>query len=204
MTVHADDVQQAGPIPPEPRRGMLGRRLAFREPSPEELDQLLSPESLTEGPGEESPEAGAGFDSADRPSDASDPSGSAETGSPGSDTRAGKRRTIFASEEAKRTARNGVFLASVQAHRLLVRTQEQAALNLYVADEEDQANIGDPLANIAARRTGAVSDNPDVNDAIQGLLGFGNYLVKQFQLSMIAKRQHMEAGAPETIPGEVA
>lgn len=214
MTVHADaDVQQQQEpeplVPPRQERGsFLGRRLAFREPSPEELSHLLSPTEETTpaaAPGEESHAAEDVSGSAGPWSDESGQSDSADTSSPASGTRAGKSSTKFASEELRKTARNGVFLASVQAQRLLVRTQAQAELNLYIADDDDQANIGDPLADIAARRSGgAISDNPDVNSAIQALMGFGNYVVKQFQLSMIAKKYDAAAAAPEVIPGEVA
>jgi hypothetical protein len=187
---------------------MLGRRLAFREPTPEEMDAILSPgQSPEPATGEPPLEEGPGFDSAGLPSDESDRSGSAATGGAPSDTpdsEKKKRRPIFASEETKKTFRNGVFLTSVQAHRMLARTEGQIRANLYLADEEDQANIGDPLANIAARRTGISSDNPDVNDAVAGLIGFANYLVKQFSLSMIARRLDAEANPPQVIPGEVA
>jgi hypothetical protein len=206
VTVHDADAQRDETTPPSPRpRGVLGRRLAFREPSPEELETMLSPEAgrppLT---GEEPLEEDPGFDSAGPPSGESDP-GSGETSSGQSDTRAGRRGPLkVASDEARQMAHNGVFLASVRVQAMLARSQEQIDLGMYVADEQDQEQIGTPLADIAARRAGVSSDNPDVNDAISALIGVANYVVKQVQLSAVARRMHREATPPQIIPGEVA
>lgn len=209
MTLHDAEAPPAGEPTPSPRpRGMLGRRLAFREPSPEEMEELLGPRIPNPGEsqettGEELPGEAPGFDSAGPPSGDPDPSDRAETGEERSGTRASKK-TIFASEESKRLARNGVLLVGSRAHEWFARTEGQIRAGLYLADEEDAENIGDPLANIAARRTGISSDNPDVNDAIAGLIGFGNYLVKQFVRATVAARVDREAAPPQVIPGEVA
>lgn len=211
MTLHDAEAPPAGEPTPSPRpRGMLGRRLAFREPSPEEMEELLAPRipspgesPETPGTGEELPGEDPGFDSAGPPPGESDRSESAATGEKRSATQ-GSKRTIFASEENKQLARNAVLLGSVRVHQVLARTEGQIRAGLYLAEDEDAENIGDPLANIAARRTGISSDNPDVNDGIAAAIGFANYIVKQFTRAMVAKRFDADAAAPQTIPGEVA
>lgn len=215
MTLHDAEAPPAGEPTPSPRpRGMLGRRLAFREPSPEELGELLSPTTPSPGqspaPGteapatEELPGEAPGFDSAGPPSDEKSSRSSEPTSSEPSDTPGGKKRAIFASEENKKLARNAVLLGSYRAQQILARTEGQIRAGLYLADDEDAENIGDPVANIVARRTGVSSDNPDVNDGIAALVGFANYVAKQFTRAMVAKRWDAEASAPQVIPGEVA
>ena len=180
--------------------------MAFREPSPEEMESLLGPtipSPASPGTTEPPPAEDPGFDSAGPPPGESDPSASAGTGDQGSATRASERKGIFASEENKKLARNAVLIGSYRAHQMLARTQGQIRAGLYLADDEDAEHMGDPLANIAARHTGISSDNPDVNDGIAALIGFANYVAKQFTRAMLAKRLDQEANAPQVIPGEV-
>lgn len=50
---------------------------------------------------------------------------------------------------------------------------------VWIADDEDAANIGDPLARIAARHTPLAGDAPsDVVDGIEAMFGTAAYATK--------------------------
>lgn len=70
-----------------------------------------------------------------------------------------------------------VGIASIGVGWLRARRHGPAIAKAWIADEADQANIGDPLARIAARRipAGVGHAAPDVVDGIDALMGTVNY-----------------------------
>lgn len=74
-------------------------------------------------------------------------------------------------------ARTAVGIASIGVGWLRARRHGPAIAQAWMADEEDQANIGDPLARIAARRIPVAAGQaaPDVVDGIDALMGTVNY-----------------------------
>jgi hypothetical protein len=94
-------------------------------------------------------------------------------------------------------ARQAVLVASGMAHRFATTSQAQVMVGLYLADDEDAERIGDPLARIAGRRVkdSAAIANPDVADAISGLLGFAGYMSKQ--IVKLSQARQFEGGDVE-------
>jgi hypothetical protein len=102
----------------------------------------------------------------------------------------------------KATTRKAVLISTSLAHRLAARSELEKRAGLYIADEQDQELIGDPIANVLHRRGGGVSKlSPDANDALSGLMGFANYIAKQ--VALIGEiRDHEQAASSE--PQQVA
>lgn len=169
--------------------------LGFRQP-----EETGEPETTIPSPAS-SPEATApavdelGQDSAHVWADESDPHESAAGTSSKGSTRVGNPLVGQALTE---TFRNGVIIASHQAHTLLVRTQGQLETGLYLADEDDAANIADPLARITARREGLGEVNPDTADMLSALMGLAGYATKQINKNAVAKKIDLRNAGVET------
>jgi hypothetical protein len=73
-------------------------------------------------------------------------------------------------------ARGAVLTASLYVHQALARTEPEQAEDVWVARDQDQAQIGDPLASIATRR-GANVLNPDVASLIEAGIGLVAYAI---------------------------
>lgn len=73
-------------------------------------------------------------------------------------------------------ARGAVLTASLYVHQALARTEPEQAEDVWVARDQDQAQIGDPLASIATRR-GANVLNPDVASLIESGIGLLAYAI---------------------------
>lgn len=89
--------------------------------------------------------------------------------------------------------RTAVGIASLGIGWLRARQRHAPAIaGAWIADEQDQAAIGDPLARIAARRVPAVAGaaNPDVADGIEAVMGTVNYGLRHFD----AEAQMLAAG----------
>lgn len=95
----------------------------------------------------------------------------------------------------KKTVRSGIGIGSAIAHKVGARTEGQQQVGLYLADDEDQAAIGDPLAEIAHRKGGIAGGkmNQDTADFLQSMFGMANYITKQV-LRLTAARE-IDAGA---------
>jgi hypothetical protein len=155
-------------IPPRRPTGPL----TFRPPattSPE-LEPSPSPDDLLGG----SPS----------PSDAMPDENTGPATSPRSSSRGSSGRTT-SKEILRKAARALVEVVGGYANDYLARDAAAQQVEMYVADEEDQEAIGDPLAEIAHRR-GRMGEfaSPDVADAIDAMIGLTIYAVK-----LLAKRK---------------
>jgi hypothetical protein len=98
------------------------------------------------------------------------------------------------------TFRNGVIIASHQAHTYLARTQGALETQLYLADSDDAENIADPLARIAQRREGIGQVSPDTADLMAAMMGLAGYATKQIQKQAIAKKIDQANAAGQVVP----
>jgi hypothetical protein len=93
-------------------------------------------------------------------------------------------------------ARGAVLTFSLYVHSALARTDAEKAMSVWIADEEDQAQIGDPIATVAQRRgaaAGLVSkDTAALIEAGIGLLAYG---VKNVKKVLAARRAVKQAAA---------
>jgi hypothetical protein len=138
------------------------------------------PESLSDpldGPGSDS---GTGWPSEpglDESDLDSDPISSSES------SRADKPAALLSQAQMRATARSAVKIGSGMAHTVAAKSEAQKAVGLYLADDDDAANIGNPLADVMHRRGDIVGGklSPDANDFLRSLMGVAGYLTKQIQ-----------------------
>jgi hypothetical protein len=104
----------------------------------------------------------------------------------------------------KATARKGVLIATSMAHRIAAKSELERAAGLYIADDQDQELIGDPVANLLHRRGGIAGGkmSEDANDALSALMGLANYIGKQVALTV--QIQQAQTGRLQPAEGEVA
>lgn len=165
------------------RRPPLG--IGFLQP--EEPETIPSP-SPSSTPPLESPEDVGGWDSEGASPDSEPSESPAGTSSRGSTPVAEQKvASPLAGEGMRETFRNGVIIASHQAHKMLVKTQGQLEAGLYIADEQDAAAVGDPLARIAGRRDALGVVSPDTADLMAAMMGLAGYASKQIQRQQMAK-----------------
>ena len=152
-----------------------------------------SPAAATDGlsgPGESTP------NSDEQPEQPSTTNGSSPTSS------TGKKLT---KEKLTEYLGRGVDVAGKLGWKYLARTEEQQAVGLYIADEEDAANIARPVASMLTRRGVSVpgGDPSDVVDLVMGVVGYG---AKQFERWMAARelRQQRKADTHGTLDQEPA
>jgi hypothetical protein len=98
------------------------------------------------------------------------------------------------------TFRNGVIIASHQAHTYLARTAGQLEAGLYMADEDDAERIADPLARIAQRREGIGQVSPDTADLMAAMMGLAGYATKQIQKQATAKKIDLRNQGIQVVP----
>jgi len=117
------------------------------------------------------------------PEQPSETSGSSQTSS------TGKKLTR---EKLGQYIGSGVDMAGKLGWKYLARTEEQQAVGLYIADEEDAENIARPVASMLTRRGVSVpgGDPSDVVDLVMGVVG---YAAKQFERWMAARELHKQA-----------
>lgn len=77
--------------------------------------------------------------------------------------------------------RGAVKVAGVQANRFLARDHVERQQGLWLTDPEDEREIAEPIAAIAARRPG-IQTSPDLADAIAAAIALVGYALKQLQL----------------------
>jgi hypothetical protein len=190
----ASQPSSPGPIPSQSRAGSLF--FSGSQPEPEGMAEAAA--SLQEP--SLSP-SDAGSDSAgDWPSNDSDPDEDL-TGPSDSSADGGPLKPL-GKAALRATTRKGVLIATSMAHRVAARTELERQAGLYIADEQDQELIADPIANILHRRGGVATKlSPDANDALSGLMGFANYVAKQ--VALIGEIRAAEAPAA-TDPQQVA
>lgn len=179
----------APPLPPQPRRPK-GFGLTFRSPDPAATSPLADPTTVPGSPQLEattepvSPEAGS-------------PSGSGESSDAPSESRSetsSKASSAEANPLSKATLNKamgqGVAMAGTMAHHYLTRDDLDKEALLWLADEDDQKAIGEPLAAIAGRRGGVAGSlgNPDLADALNAMVGVAVYVSKQIQRMQIIRQ----------------
>lgn len=74
--------------------------------------------------------------------------------------------------------RNAVQTMGEALHLWLTTSALERDMDLYLAEEDDKANIGDPLAEIARRRLGNNLASPDAADMIRAGIGLVAYAQK--------------------------
>jgi hypothetical protein len=84
--------------------------------------------------------------------------------------------------------RKAVLTGSLYVHQLLARTPEEEAIDLWIASERDQRQIGDPLASIGKRHSGAAAVTPDLADAIAAGIGLVAYLSRNIATAWQMRR----------------
>jgi hypothetical protein len=127
--------------------------------------------------------------------DDSDLDDSDPTSSPASS--AEKPAQLLSKAQMRKTARASVKIGTGMAHTVAAKTEAQRAVGLYLADDEDAANIGDPLADLMHRRGDVIGGklSPDANDFLRSLMGVAGYLTKQIQKIGIVRQ--LEAPAQQ-------
>lgn len=179
------DEQPPADLPPSPSPNLRPNRgvrsLFFSgSPQPEEGEEPPPSPSLQQ-PGDGS------VSGSEWPSDEDEDPDSTTTSSPASsaDARGGPLKPL-SKAALKVTTRKGVLIATSMAHRVAAKTELQRAAGLYIADDQDQELIGDPVANLLSRRGGVVGGkmSEDANDALSALMGLANYIGKQVALTV--------------------
>lgn len=177
--------------PPIPPQSSPRRTLFFQSPAEPWNDHTATVGEETPA----SPAAGAGESvSEDETSDGyADPSDVDPTSSKASS--ADKPAALLSKHQMRQTAATAVKVGTGMAHTVAAKTELQQQVGLYLADDEDAANIGHPLADIMHRRGDIVGGklSPDANDFLRSLMGVAGYFAKQVA-KIGAIRQH-EAGA---------
>lgn len=193
-TQQLDESPTLSPIP----RPSDPFRVGFRPATPGDLQSTPlpspsqspeSPDELPEGPASDS---GDGWDEASSPESLDDTPSQGST--PGSDA-AGVTVELFTEEDLQGLARGGVQFAGEKAHELVATTEGRKKVGLLLTDEQDQAQIGDPLARIASRHAGDVGGkvNPDTKDLLASLVGIAGYGLKQ--INRVTEARRLDAGA---------
>jgi hypothetical protein len=168
-------LEDSGPLPSQRSRPSLGLFFQNSEESPSEWT-----EEPLEQAGEASSPLGDGSPSASASPSDEEPgwSDEAPSSSPSASDPASKKP--LSNKALKPMFRQGVQIGSGMAYRFAARTAGQQQVGLYLADDEDAANIADPLASIAARREGIAGKvSPDTADFISSMMGVAGYLSKQ-------------------------
>jgi len=107
-------------------------------------------------------------------------------------------------------ARGLVLTASMYLHSVLARTDAEKAGQVWIADDEDQAQIGDPLAGVVQRKGVAAGVvNRDMAAVIEAGIGVAAYAVKNVKKMLAARRlakqqAGLNGGITSTSTGEPA
>ncbi|MDQ2825827.1 MAG: hypothetical protein M3Y04_02485 [Actinomycetota bacterium] len=180
-----DESQPPGPIPSQ-SNGHPSRGLFFSQPGEDQAPEQ-SPPSTAEA-------AAGGSDSEPWVSEYADPSDvepPTSTGSP-----AGESVTqLLSKKQMRQTAETAVKVGTGMAHTVAAKTPAQQRVGLYLADDDDAAAIGHPLADIMYRRGDIVGGklSPDANDLLRSMMGVAGYFAKQ--VAKIGEVRQLEAGA---------
>jgi hypothetical protein len=184
----------ASPLSPFGLGGLL-----FQQPE-EDQEESLSPlhavPSPSTSPAAESPDLA---DDSPSPLEWEDEDGSADPSDAAPTSSKGSSRAEIASKRGlQATARNAIMIGSGMAHTFLAKTPGQKEVGLYLADDDDAKNIGDPVGSYMSRHNGVAGKlSEDAKDALDGLMGFGGFMAKQIARAQAAAQidQH-RAPAP--------
>lgn len=117
-----------------------------------------------------------------------------------SDARAGAAapRPLKVGGEVADAIRGVVLGAGVMLHQGLARTDYEQSAGVWLMEEDQAADIADPLAAIAKRRAGGALVSNDLGDLIRAGLAAAGYLlvngIKTFQIRRALRRM-------STVPG---
>jgi hypothetical protein len=190
-------VEDDAPPSPPRQRGSLG--LTWRQPTTEEAaGDWPTPEQLSAATAGEAtlPDLGDGSPSEDAPSHA--PSDHDESDRPSSPASSGRRASLGQKAQTA-AARQAVKIAGSMAHQYLARDDAAKAAGLYLVDDESAAEIGDPLARLAARHAPMGGEiNEDVADGIAAMMGVAHFVSKQIERSAEAAA-HRAGMAPAPV-----
>lgn len=191
-------------LPTERRRPHLG--IGFRQP----LDDLPPDPIPSPGPSPETTTTTPRPDLLDGPG--SDPDWlnddeSPDEQPPSSSEASGTRKAAnpLVGKALRDTFRNGIIIASDQAHRFLASSPGQREVQLYLADDDDAANVGDPLSRIAGRRQTLGEMSEDSADVMAAMMGLAGYATKQIQKRAIASKideRRATSDNPQPLPGD--
>lgn len=84
----------------------------------------------------------------------------------------------------KKPLRGLIKAGSLYAHRQLATSQRAVEEEAWIATDEEQRDIADPLASIVERRGIKVSDNPDIEDAFAAAIAFAGYLIRNITAAL--------------------
>jgi post-segregation antitoxin (ccd killing protein) len=138
-------------------------------PSPPAASPIVAPplrvKSSTPSTSSPANDSGTGFDPVDH----------AESGN----TRSFDEQAVQVNTKSlAEVARGAVLTVSYYVNKALARTDEEQAADLWIARTKDQAQIGDPLAEIVGRKGIAGAVSPDMANLIEagiGLVAYGIY-----------------------------
>lgn len=175
------------PIPPQSSIRAQTRGLFFSQADQEEEQESPYPPVTGEA-------AGAALDSdvpTDEWGDPSDDGHPTSTASPAGESPA----QLLSKKQMRQTAETAVLVGTGMAHTVAAKTPAQKQVGLYLADGDDAAAIGHPLADIMYRRGDIVGGklSPDANDFLRSVMGVAGYFAKQ--VAKIGQVRQLEAGA---------
>ena len=153
--------------------------LMFLQPSPESTTSPSDLPEMTEPPS----------DPWSSPSQTTDSAGEPDPSPAPTSSRASSAEPVLSKAAIREAARNLVIGAGEAAHEAFARDEIDQQVGLWLTNDGDAENIGDPLARIVARRDvlGATG-NPDVGDAIAAAVGLAVFGWRQLQLWNAARR----------------
>ena len=194
-----EGASQPSPSQLRPNRGV--RSLFFSGSQPEEELETDPDNGLPMNPSPLPHDGGSGS-AGDWQSDPDE--SPEETGPPASSGDGGPLKPL-GKAALKATSRKGVLIASSAVHRMAARHELERAAGLYIADDQDQELIGDPIAELLHRRGGIVGGqmSPDANDAVSALMGLANYIGKQVALTVEIGRLKAAGVQVQPVDGEV-
>lgn len=108
--------------------------------------------------------------------------------------------------EVSEAVRGVVLAAGVMLHGTLARTEPEQGMGLWLMDEDQAAEIADPLASIAKRRAGGALVSNDLGDLIRAGLAAAGYVlvngIKAFQVRRALRRMSTVPGFAEATTTE--
>jgi hypothetical protein len=126
-----------------------------------------------------SPQSGTGSPSA-LPAPLADPLGSGAisvpTGTPSSADQPAK--LTLDKRAVKEICRGLVLMLTDAVHTTMARTEEEQQLEVWKSTEDEQRQIGDPLASIAVRHGNGLPGSPDLADLVKLGLGTLGYVAR--------------------------
>lgn len=127
---------------------------------------------------------------------------------PGSSARStsSKAPSPVSRRKMRLAARKGLQGASQVANDNFARDQLEVDAGLYVMSEDQAKMIGDPIADIGARRMSAagVAGSPDIADGLMAIIGLAVYVADQLALRGAIRRHRRALQASGQLPADQA